>query len=72
VPLEDSATVARLHRRDEDVAWLSRFQDHLAVFHQIIDDLDELEQSLHVARVRWVFGAMLPQVVGAAGAPEGG
>jgi hypothetical protein len=53
------AAVARLHGREQDIGWLSRFQDHLAVFHQIADDLDDLVPDLMGGRYTWVANTIL-------------
>ena len=59
------AAVARMHGRDEDVAWLSRFLDHAAVVHQITDDLDDLVQDLTGGRYTWVANTILALEPGA-------
>lgn len=54
-----AAAVGRLHGHEEDVAWLSRFQDHMAVFNQITDDLDDLVPDLMRSRFTWVANTLL-------------
>jgi hypothetical protein len=54
-----AAAVARLHGREGDLAWLSRLQDHLAVFNQIADDLEDLVPDLMGGRFTWVANTIL-------------
>lgn len=65
-----AAAVGRLHGRARDVAWLSRFQDHLAVFHQIEDDLDDLVPDLMGGRFTWVANTMLAAEPGESLTPD--
>jgi len=54
-----AAAVARLHGRAGDLAWLSRFQDCLAVYDQIADDLTDLVPDLMGGRFTWVANTVL-------------
>jgi len=65
-----AAAVARLRGRDGDIAWLSRFQDHLAVFNQIGDDLDDLVPDLMDGRFTWVGNTLLAAEPGESLTPD--
>jgi hypothetical protein len=54
-----TAAVCRLHGREEDVGWLARLQDQLAIVSQIADDLDDLGVDLRHGRYTWVGNTML-------------
>ena len=52
------AALCSLHRRPEEMAWLSNLLDRLAVFGQLCDDLRDLSQDLENSRYTWVGNAL--------------
>lgn len=54
-----AAAVCCLHGRAEEMTWLSDFQDRLAVFSQIRDDLEDLTPDLDDGRFTWVANTLL-------------
>jgi len=65
-----AAAVGRLHARDQDLAWISRFQDQLAVFNQIGDDLEDLVPDLGDGRFTWVANTILAAKAGESLSPD--
>ena len=53
------AAVCHIHHKEAELAWLSHFQDHLAVANQIEDDLRDLADDLRVGRYTWVGNTLL-------------
>jgi hypothetical protein len=54
-----AAAVSRLHGRHQDMGWVSRFQDQLAILSQIGDDLQDLASDLKDGRFTWVANTLL-------------
>lgn len=57
------AACRRLGRTD-DLQWMSSFQDRLAVFDQICDDLEDVNDDVQAGRFTWVANRLLRLVPG--------
>jgi hypothetical protein len=54
-----AAAICHLQGRGQEMAWLSRVLDRLAVFSQICDDLQDLLPDVQDGRYTWVANALL-------------
>ena len=54
-----AAAVCTVHRRSTELAWLIPLQDELAVFGQICDDLQDLEDDLRGGRYTFAANALI-------------
>jgi len=54
-----TAAVCTVHRRSTELAWLIPLQDELAVFGQICDDLQDLEDDLRGGRYTFAANALI-------------
>lgn len=54
-----AAAVCTIHRRSTELAWLIPLQDALAVFSQICDDIQDLEEDLRAGRYTFAANALI-------------
>ena len=54
-----AAGVCAIHRRTSDLAWLIQLQDHLAVFSQICDDVQDSQDDLSVGRYTFAGNTLI-------------